>query len=396
MATVEQYATESGAWRWRVRYRDNKGRAKSETFRSVGAAEDRAAVLKVDLSRAEAFDARPGKRTTFAEVAEQWFASRQVAPRTRANLRSRLDRHVLPAIGHLPVAAVDSAALESMVRGLQAKGLGAESIHKCHQNVLAILKRAERDELIRHAPTGVELAPAGQASEMRFLDAGEVAALAEAIDERYRVAVLFAAFTGLRGGEQWALRPDRLNLLRGEVRVTESLFEVAADNLTPADRANVVVDGAYPVVVGPTKTRSSRTVGLPGFLCEALGEHTARFPGEWVFSAPNGGPVRHRNFSRRIFADARREAGLDGLRWHDLRHSNAAMLIARGHSLLEVSRHLGHSKIEVTANRYGHLFDDARRSMAASLDDAFAEGSRVTGVSGAAVVPLRDASQAPG
>lgn len=394
--TIETYQTDRGAWRYRVRYRNHLGQAKSETFRAVVAAEDRAEVLEVDLSRAEAFDVRPGKRTTFAAVAEDWLTSRKVAPRTRANLRSRLDRHVLPALGHLPVASVNAAAVEALVRALEAKGLGADSIHKCHQVVVAVLKRAERDGLVRHAPKGVELPSAGQPAEMMFLDAGQVATLADAIDPRYRVAVLFAAFTGLRAGEQWALRPDRLDLLRGEVRVSESLYETAAANLTPADRTNVVVNGLYPVVVGPTKTRASRTVGLPGFLCEALGEHTARYPGEWVFTAPDGGPVRHRNFSRRTFALGRQAAGLDGLRWHDLRHTTAALLIARRHSLLEVSRHLGHAKIEVTAGRYGHLFDDARRSMAASLDDAFAEGSCVTGVSRAPVVPLRDASQAPG
>jgi integrase len=62
----------------------------------------------------------------------------------------------------------------------------------------------------------------------------------------------------------------------------------------------------------------------------------------------------------------------DGLRFHDLRHSCAALLIANGRHLEEVKDYLGHSSIRVTSDRYGHLFPKARAELADSLDATFA------------------------
>ena len=106
----------------------------------------------------------------------------------------------------------------------------------------------------------------------------------------------------------------------------------------------------------------------------------------YVFTAAEGGPVRHRNFYARHFKPAVRRAGLPSeVRFHDLRHTCAAWTIDRGHHMQEVKEHLGHSSIRVTSDRYGHLFPDAARpapppSMTCSLEAAC--HVRVTGRSG--------------
>lgn len=99
---------------------------------------------------------------------------------------------------------------------------------------------------------------------------------------------------------------------------------------------------------------------MPRFLCEQLGEHLAeRSCGrdDLVFTSPNGSPLRHRSFYRRAFKPAAKAAGLpDELRFHDLRHTCAALLIARGAHPRAIMERLGHSTITVTLNTYGHLF----------------------------------------
>ena len=99
--------------------------------------------------------------------------------------------------------------------------------------------------------------------------------------------------------------------------------------------------------------------------------------------------MRHRNFMRRHFKPAVESAGTlpDGLRFHDLRHTCAALLIASGRHLEEVKDYLGHSSIRVTSDRYGHLFPKARAELADALDATFeaappappADFSRTTG-----------------
>jgi len=138
--------------------------------------------------------------------------------------------------------------------------------------------------------------------------------------------------------------------------------------------------------VGPTKTGRVRTITLPGFLATVLEEHIDRYPSPdgWLFTAAEGGPVHHHNLRRRHFQAAAVKTGLgaivkdehgkrhyEGVRFHDLRHTCAALLIAAGRHLEEIKTHLGHSSIRVTSDRYGHLFPEARAAIADALDDVF-------------------------
>jgi len=127
-----------------------------------------------------------------------------------------------------------------------------------------------------------------------------------------------------------------------------------------------------------------------------LAEHLAAYPSDTghVFTSTEGALLRHRNFYDRHFKPAVRCAGLpDVLRFHDLRHTCAALLIANGRHMEEVKEYLGHSTIRVTSDRYGHLFPAAREALAESLDDTFAAASAQTATdsrrTGGSVTPLK-------
>jgi integrase len=91
----------------------------------------------------------------------------------------------------------------------------------------------------------------------------------------------------------------------------------------------------------------------------------------FVFTAPKGGPLRHHNFYCRQFCPALVRAGLpEQIRFHDLRHTCASLLIAQGAHPKAIQAHLGHSSIQVTMDRYGHLFPDALEHLADRLDAA--------------------------
>ena len=125
-------------------------------------------------------------------------------------------------------------------------------------------------------------------------------------------------------------------------------------------------------MLGPTKTHADRTVRLPRFLREELAAYLAdrpRDPNAFLFTAPRGGPLRHHNFYQRLFCPVLPRAGLPGqIRFHDLRHTSAALLIAQGAHPKAIQAHLGHSSIQVTMDRYGHLFPDALEHLADRLD----------------------------
>jgi integrase len=105
-----------------------------------------------------------------------------------------------------------------------------------------------------------------------------------------------------------------------------------------------------------------------------LAEHVGRYPNAdgWVFSSAEGGPLRRSNFYRRHYKPAVARAGLDaGLRFHDLRHTCAALLIAQGAHPKEIQEHLGHSTIRVTFDRYGHLLPNLAERLTEGLDQTF-------------------------
>ena len=112
------------------------------------------------------------------------------------------------------------------------------------------------------------------------------------------------------------------------------------------------------LVPGPPKTDAGRrTVTLPAGAAVALAEHLANFaepgPEGLVFPAPQGGYLRRSNLRRRWWVSATKAAGVEGLRFHDLRHSAATMALAAGANTRELMERMGHASPAV-ALRYQH------------------------------------------
>ena len=192
---------------------------------------------------------------------------------------------------------------------------------------------------------------------MRFLSPAEIIHLANLIDLRYRALVLTAGYTGGRFGELAALRigHEGLDLLRKKMTIQTTLTEVRGH-----------------VTLGPPKTQAAnRSVSLPRFIVDELAHHLENQSGDHVFTSPDGKPLRRHNFRRRVWVPGVKAAGLNGLRFHDLRHSHAAMLIAAGEHPKLISARLGHSTIRTTLDTYGHLLPGLDEAAADRLDQLF-------------------------
>jgi integrase len=135
--------------------------------------------------------------------------------------------------------------------------------------------------------------------------------------------------------------------------------------------------------------RSRRTVPIPPALARELAAHIAARrlrPDDRVFADPNGGLLRHERFYRCHWRPARKALGLPALRFHDLRHTYASLMHAQGRSMLEVSRWMGHSTYQLTADTYSHLWDGEDETLSGALDAAYLGADPTSNV-----VPLRTA-----
>ncbi|CAN5883711.1 hypothetical protein BH20ACT6_BH20ACT6_24970 [soil metagenome] len=121
------------------------------------------------------------------------------------------------------------------------------------------------------------------------------------------------------------------------------------------------MDVGQQVTFGSPKTaRSRRVVPVARSVMRDvevhMSEHTGPDADSLVFTAAQGGPLRRGTF-RQTWGPATRAAGLDGLRFHDLRHTFVAMMVAAGANPKAVSTWAGHSSVAFTLDRYGHLLD---------------------------------------
>ncbi|MGH9034276.1 MAG: site-specific integrase [Acidimicrobiia bacterium] len=372
---------------WRARYRDPSGRERVKNFDRRVDAERFLVNAEHAKLRGEWTDPRLG-RIRFRDYAAEWLATKaDVGPQTLANVQGRLRKHIIPFFGDMGMAAIRPTHARRWVAGLVTSGLAPSTVKGIYLTASQVFAQALTDGVIGRSPcVGVRLPEERQREVIHFLAPEEVAALADTIAPRFRALVYAAAYTGMRAGELAALRVARLNLLAGTVDVVESMMEVGGK-----------------LVVGPTKTGRPRTLTLPRFLAEMLGEHIGRYPSRdgFVFTMAEGGPIRQRNFYRRHFKPAVLRVELpESLHFHSLRHTCAAFLIANGRHMEEVKDHLGHSSIRVTSDRYGHLFPKARQAVAESLDETFRRAAVAAPATylrpTASVTPLPNANHGPG
>ena len=343
--------------RWQVRYRDLSGVTHTgpHTFTSKTDAARYLAMVEADLHRGAWADPKLG-RITLAEWAKRWQATTtNLRPTTRDLYAYVLRRFLLPTFGKAALSSIDALAVRGWLANLQAQQLSPSTVAKAYRLLSRILGAAvEAGYLVRN-PCTVKGAGQERAPEMRFATVAQIAALAEAVGARYRALVLVAAYGGLRWGELVGLRVKRVDLLHGRVTVAEQVAEVNGQ-----------------LIPGPPKTSAGRrTITLPSVAAVALAEHLTEFaepgPEGLVFPAPKGGYLRRSNFRRRWWVRATRAAGVDGLRFHDLRHSAATLALAAGANTRELMERMGHTSPQV-ALRYQHVMAGRDQAIAAALD----------------------------
>jgi integrase len=353
MATIEK-RVRNGKTTYRVRYRDPAGRQRSKVFGRKADAQRFLNESETAKARGTWTDPALGRVLFRDWLGEWWATTTNLRATTRERDESLLRRHALPRFGAAPLAAISQRDVRAWVADLSAGPLAPASVQKVYQLVGKVMGAAVDAGMIPQTPCRRVPLPKVEREEMRFLTPAEVATLADTIASRYRALVLVGAYGGLRIGELAGLRRSRVDPLRGTVTVAEIITE-------PKGRLKI----------GPPKTRASRrTVGLPRFVAEELAAHLAG-PGDpeaFVFTAPEGGPLRVHGFRARVWRPATRRADLDGLRIHDLRHTAVALWIAAGANPKEVSARAGHASVSFTLDRYGHLYPEADTALRDRLD----------------------------
>jgi integrase len=325
---------------YEIQYTDSSGRLRWQVING-GLREARHARAEVQarLGRGELVTR---SKQTLAEVGEEWLAAQHhLRPRTRQLYQTALDRHINPRLGGRRVSEITADHIAALVLELQRGGLSGWTIRGILVPLGRVLSHAARRGLITDNPLRrLERGERPEATrrEMRILRPDEIDALLQAATRSYRPILATAVFTGLRQGELLGLTWADIDFDNEAVHVRRQL-----------DRS-----GAH---TAPKTPKAIRDVILMPSVATLLRAHKLASahsrPGDPVFATLTGAPMHYRNVTRRGLAAAISRAGVeqDGqprLRFHDLRHTFASLLIAQGLNVVFVSRQLGHASASFT------------------------------------------------
>lgn len=366
MASIAKRVTKGGVV-YDVHYRDMTGASRQKSFPRKAEADKFRATVVADMARGDWIDPRRA-RETVADWAKKWITSKSgLKPSSRDRCQVTLDLRILPRWADTPIGRVAHDDVVAWIAELDTEGLSASTIKKARGALREILALAVRSGAIRSNPVDGTKIPSGPKAEHRYLNPAALEALCHEITHPPKHAsrpydgerpdlgrlVRFAAFTGLRLGENLALRVRDLDLVVERVTVRQSAAEVRGV-----------------MHIGETKTGERRSVPIAKSLLEPLAEQIrGRHRDEFVWPIRDGGPLRGSTLRSRHYKPAAARAGLEGLRFHDLRHTCVALLVQLGAHPKAIQEWVGHSSITMTLDQYGHLFPSIEEALAARLDE---------------------------
>jgi integrase len=310
---------------------------------------------------------------TVATFLEDWFATNSDTwrPSTRRGYRCAINLHLKKAFGTVRLEQLSPAMVQRWLTSHKQEHGARRRIVLAHAVLRSALSEARRLQLVTiNAAELVKVPKAANVRHISPLDVDQARKFLKAASA-HRLAALFtvALASGLRLGEATGLRWDDINLETGELRVRQQLQAVGKK-----------------LVLQELKTaKSRRTLSLPAVCLNALKAHRKRQLEErlkagaaWKDTGLAFTTYRKRRASigtglaprnvRRVLEQILTKAELPQMRFHDLRHSAASLLIASGVELIEVSMLLGHSEFRITADLYAHLVKQTAAKAAERMD----------------------------
>lgn len=313
----------------------------------------------------------PDSKLTVGEFLQRWlrdYASGAVAPTTFARYREIIQLHLTPALGSYPLGRLSPLAIQGYFRDRLERGLSSTTVRHHAMLLHEALRHAVRWGLLTRNPCDMVDPPRRRPAEVRVWDEEQVRlflAQAKRASPYYRL-YLAAVTTGMRQGELLGLCWRDVDLAMGTASVRRTFYRL----------------GKEPVFKEPKTQKARRTVALFGLLVEELRhlrEEQAELrrllgpryeDNDLVFCQHNGKPLRANNIVRRDFRSVLKQAGLPRIRFHDLRHCHATMLLRQGAHPKVVQERLGHSTPAFTLHVYSHVLPGIQEQAARALESS--------------------------
>ena len=354
--------------RWEARISLPDGKRKSFYGKTRQEVAQRLSQARYEVDRGFAL---PDERLTVAQHLTSWLEGIRlhVRPRSRRIYQTYLTVHLIPGLGQISLSKLTVQQIQTFYAHKLDAGLSSTTVHHLHRVLRQALEQAVQLGLVPRNVTDLMKAPRRDNREMTPLTEDQAQRFLEVVaGDRFEALYTLALTTGMREGELLALRWQDVDLEQASLMVRSTLQQLG-NALSLAE----------------TKTaHSRRRIGLSKATVEALRAHRVQQHEErlalgpvWdtsldlVFPNTIGGLMSPKRFVRGNFKVALAKGGLPNIRFHDLRHTAATILLSHRVNVKVVSEMLGHADVAITLRVYAHVIPHMQQAAVDVMDVLF-------------------------
>jgi len=321
--------------------------------------------LKAAIEKNGALDMKSGQYTV-GQWLDTWmetYAKLQVRPSSYKTYQGFIENHIKPVLGDTPLEKLTAIDLQRLYKQLlesgrvectearnKPRGLSVKTVRNINQMISSALNCAVEQRLILSNPTKGCVLPKLEKKEMKILPPENLATFFEearrsGVFELYYIDLA----TGLRRGELLGLKWGDIDLKKGIIHVQRQILRQNGK-----------------VVEAPLKTKNSyRSIAIGAEAIEVLRDMDQT--DEYVFPSPNGGPMSPDSVLHMLQRVLKR-AGLERIRFHDLRHTFSVLALQNGVDVKTLSAMLGHYSAGFTLDTYAHVTTSMQKQTANAVD----------------------------
>jgi len=275
--------------------------------------------------------------------------------------------HINPTLGRVKLENLTPTHLRSLYRERLESGMAPRMVQLIHTTLHKALKQAAADGLVPRNVAGIVRAPRSPSKEIKTLAPQQARALLQsARTDRLEALYVLAVTTGMRQGELLGLKWEDVDMETGTLQVRRTLSTATGRGFS---------------FNAPKTAKGRRSIKLPASGISSLRRHreaqqqeSDKITGLWedhglVFTTHVGTPMSRQDLITRSFRPLLQRAKLPNIRFHDLRHTCASLLLGRGVHAKLVQELLGHATISVTLDTYSHVLPSMTNQTATAMED---------------------------